>query len=133
MEFKISDSNLTIDPKRICYVCGFNFDTEKISQKQFGAFILCPCCLFEYGVDDLETDCFIYKRDQWIEEGLPFGNNLNSEVYEWSLNNVLTQLKNLVFVNISNYINGEKMNPNYTNEIDIEKIKSHWHLKRNIT
>jgi len=116
---------------RICYVCGFDFDTEPENERQEWPFIFCPCCGFEYGIDDLEFNCFTTWRQKWIENGLNFGYKLKPQNYNWNINDVLKQLNNLKLVNVENYYWGKEMNPNYTIEVDIEEVKNKWEEFRN--
>jgi hypothetical protein len=118
------------NPKRICYVCGFNFDNDPEKEKQKWPFIFCPCCSFEYGIDDLESDCLINWRKNWIKEGLKFGYEITPEKYPWTLNTVLAQLENLKLVDISNYPRGKELNPNYTKEVNSEEVKMAWNKYR---
>jgi hypothetical protein len=66
---------------RICYVYGFYFDTEPPEEKQSLPFIYCPCCCFEYGINDLDRDCLMNKRNEWINQGLKFGYKLQPDKY----------------------------------------------------
>lgn len=123
-------NNKVIDPTRICYVCGFDFDSESIENRQEWPFIFCSCCLFEYGFDDLEFDCLTIWRENWIKKGVRFGMELCPKDHLWTLGEVFKQLGNLKFVDLRNYSRGQEMNPNYTTKIDKEEIIKEWYKHR---
>ena len=115
---------------RICYVCGFDFDTENIKERQSWPFIFCPCCCFEYGIEDLEFDCFTIMREEWINGGLKFGYKLHPVNYVWNIDVVVRQLENLNKVDLSRYPLGKEMNPNYRKEVDYKTIQFNWEKAR---
>ncbi|MFC1752717.1 hypothetical protein ACFL96_04900 [Thermoproteota archaeon] len=62
---------MTREPKHICRSCGFDGLKEEpyIGQKD-PSFEICPCCGFEFGVDDiLGEGHYASFRNQWIENG----------------------------------------------------------------
>ncbi|OYU93054.1 MAG: hypothetical protein CFE21_21945 [Bacteroidetes bacterium B1(2017)] len=119
------------DITRICYVCGFYFDSEQENQKEDWPFIMCKCCDFEYGIIDLEWNCLNNWRDEWINTGLKFDNNLMPSKRIWTLKEVLLQLSNLKLVDINNYPRGKKLNPNYSTEVNVELVYKKWIEFRN--
>jgi len=120
-----------INPKRICYVCGFNFDMEPLEDQQDWPFIFCPCCCFEFGFQDIgNDDSYVLNRTEWINNGLEFGFRLYPEDYEWTLDIAIAQLNNLKLVDIHESPGAEEYNPNYTTEVDIEFVKQQWHKFR---
>lgn len=114
----------------ICLVCGFDFSHEIIVGIQKFPFIWCPCCEFEYGIEDLEYDCFTNKRKEWIENGLRFSNKLFPNNYTWTLEIVIKQLQNLKYTDLTKYPLGVEINPNYSTEVDYDKVLYYWHLYR---
>jgi len=126
----LKQSKLYVDATRICYVCGFNFDAEPINEQQKWPFIFCPCCTFEYGIDDRTFDCFISWRQSWIKKGFRFGMDLYPKNYIWTLDKVFEQLENLKLVDIKNYPEGIRMNHNYATEINKEEIRTEWYKHR---
>lgn len=115
---------------KICYVCGFDFNTDPLGERQNWPFIFCPCCCFEYGIEDLNMDCFMNSRNKWINDGLLFGYKLYPNDYAWSIDVVINQLQNLRKVDLSNYPNGVKMNPGYEKEVDIAWVRYNWERVR---
>jgi len=119
------------DPTRICYICGFDFDSEAVIEKLNWPFIFCPCCCFEYGIDDLDLNCFMTARTKWLNEGLKFGFEKNPSNYSWTLKDAFKQLRNLHLVDLANYPDGIKMNPDYTNYVDLTIVHRLWDEARN--
>jgi len=123
--------NSNLNPNRVCYVCGFNFDLEPESDRQEWPFIFCPCCCFEYGIDDKEKEALMTWRENWIRNGLQFGYRIHPDNYQWDWNTLIQQLNNLKQVTLDNYPQYnydfiKRINPNYTTEVDLELIKRNW-------
>jgi hypothetical protein len=106
---------------RICPICGYNFEIVGSSVKNYE---ICPCCLFQYGIDDNAFDEFIIWREKWISQGMFFGNQNNKD--NWRLEDVLHQLENLKFVDIHLYPLksvikwNSNWSPNYNREFVVE-------------
>lgn len=77
----------------VCTVCGYDkLDEPPYDDKNRGNFDICPCCGFQFGVDD-DDKGYTFKayRDSWIGKGAKwFQPDLKPE--NWNLEN---QLKNL--------------------------------------
>ena len=57
----------------VCPVCGYNQLEEPVSSPSGDSFEICPCCFFEFGVDDVDIG-FTYEqwREVWINQGMPW-------------------------------------------------------------
>jgi hypothetical protein len=115
---------------RYCYVCGFDLSTDQDLYVKFGT--TCPCCVYEYGIDDTVygENSFMEYRKEWIEKGLPY-NNILIDNELWNLEAALMQLSNLGYVNINDYFLGSTIKENYawTSKINRVEIMAFW--KRN--
>lgn len=76
--------------KNVCLICGYNELEERPYYSDFaGSNEICPCCGFEFGVDDFDCDEFDHEgltdqeivekshiiwRKHWIENGLELFN-----------------------------------------------------------
>jgi hypothetical protein len=112
---------------RYCYVCGYDLSHDQDQYVKFGT--TCPCCVFEYGIDDTTygKNSFMKYRQEWINKGMPYGGVLlNSEV--WNLEKAIKQLYNLMFVNINVYFLTSVIKENYmwTPEFDQREVVEVW-------
>lgn len=84
---------------KICFVCGYNFKNEEIKK-----FSICPCCLFQYGIDDTlyGRDGVMEYRKEWLKKGLPFQDKLLDNDF-WNIDKAKKQLGNLYKIIIDNY------------------------------
>jgi hypothetical protein len=56
-----------------CPVCGY--DRLKTDPRGVGgySFVTCPCCMFEFGFDDLSVgETYESYREKWIRDGMPW-------------------------------------------------------------
>ena len=120
------------DPNRICYICGFDLDTEPPAERQEWPDVFCPCCNFEYDADDQENDSMNRYRKEWIKEGLKFAFKLYNTGYNWTYENAMKQLENLKLVDIKNCETAAKTNANYSIKLNKEEIEKAWGKARNV-
>jgi transcription elongation factor Elf1 len=76
-----------------CPVCGYNkLDKQPYDEKNRGSFDICPCCGFQYGVDDDDKHyTFESYRNNWLKKGAKWFSNDNEPI-NWDLKK---QLKNI--------------------------------------
>ena len=112
---------------RYCYVCGYDLSHDQDQHVKFGT--TCPCCVFEYGIDDTiyGENSFMKYREEWINKGMPYGGQLINNTV-WNLETALKQLNNLMFVNIGAYflVAVEKENYMWTSNFDRKRIIDIW-------
>ena len=68
--------------KYICPVCKYDgLDERPYDEEGYGSYSICPCCGFQFGVDDFPNKEEEIKkwREKWIESG-----------YEWFSDGSLT-------------------------------------------
>ena len=77
----------------ICPVCGYDeLDQKPYDEKKRGNFQICPCCGFQYGVDDDDKRIsFDNYREKWIREGNSWFDK-EKRPKDWNLDK---QLKNI--------------------------------------
>ena len=86
--------------RNICPVCGYDKLFEvPYDSLQYPSYEICPCCGFEFGVDD-EDKGFTFKtyREKWIKEGYHFY-ILEEKPDEWNEKVLAKQLENIKKVN----------------------------------
>lgn len=109
-----------------CYVCGFEFSKSPCYEHMKYPYYDCPCCGFEYGIEEFESEAYMNSREKWINDGLKLcSKSCFPNPSEWSVESAVTQLSNLNGIKIIN-IHFRKLNPNFSGNFDLEKIKSKW-------
>lgn len=111
---------------KYCYVCGFEFRKSKYFDSLRYPFYDCPCCFFEYGIEEFEFNVYINKRQEWINDGAEFA-VLECLPYTdgWTLENAILQLQNLKDITI-NDPHFSKLNPDYNGHFNIKFLASKW-------
>lgn len=109
-----------------CYVCGFEFSKSICFEDMRYPFYECPCCFFEYGIEEFEYNVYTKKREKWIEDGSPFKVNECSPYKDgWTIEKAINQLSNLSNLKIHDK-EFNKLNPNFNGYYDIELLKRNW-------
>ncbi|HCC06737.1 MAG TPA: hypothetical protein DEP72_01030 [Clostridiales bacterium] len=77
----------------ICKICGYNkLETPQYTEESNPNFVICPCCGFESGYDDLDQGFTIEEyRKKWFREGCDWLNK-EKKPKEWDIEK---QLRNI--------------------------------------
>jgi len=114
---------------KYCYICGYDFSSDPEFLNVSPPYFDCPCCVFEYGIEEFENNVFLRKRDKWMREGLTFSYELARLNMDWTLDSVIRQLGNLKKINFDDY-RFKAYNLNYSSDVDLEIVKKYWEEKR---
>ena len=69
-----------------CLVCSFKgLDEEPYDAEGYGSYEICPCCGFQFGVDDFpdKEEGIKNWREQWIEGGYKWFYNEHLKPLNW--------------------------------------------------
>jgi hypothetical protein len=57
----------------MCPVCGYDGLNAKAEREDMPSFVTCPCCIFEFGFDDLSVgETYESYRNKWVDAGMPW-------------------------------------------------------------
>jgi len=120
-------TNLEDKINEFCYICGFEFSKSKCFKEMRYPFYDCPCCGFEYGIEEFEKNVYTTKRIEWIENPLKFGSpDCIPDSDKWTLDKAITQLQNLK--NVVLFRKSEReLNPDFNANFDLELVRLKWH------
>jgi len=84
--------------KNICFVCGYDNLFEPPYSKYGGASDeICPCCSFQYGLDDYEYEdkktAFAEWRKKWIKQRYPWFSDTRRPPHNWNPSKQLENIK----------------------------------------
>lgn len=114
---------------KFCYVCGFEFSKSKCFDEMKYPFFDCPCCFFEYGIEEFEYNVYESKRKEWIENGAKFAVlECSPYINGWNIDNALLQLSNLEKINV-NDPDLLRFNPNFNCSFNLEELIAKWNKK----
>lgn len=92
--------------RNICVICGYKgLDMPMYVNNELDMpnFILCDCCGFESGYDDLDQGCsFEGYRKNWIENGYNWFSN--NKPHDWNASKLRAQLGNIA-INLDDLLN----------------------------
>jgi hypothetical protein len=118
--------------QKICPVCGA---TDVLNGVPYiDDFVFCACCFFHFGIDDNETEPLMNARKQWLEEGLPFKDNIgDTKKKPWTLEMAISQLNKVCLIDTSlwpKYVRDN--NSTWTASFDMKEVEAFWDMKRTL-
>lgn len=77
-----------------CLVCGFPHLTEPPRPESGGgSFEICPCCGYQFGVDDDDEQIpYAKARADWVQHGMPW-RSTNPPPRQWDPKHQLSQIQ----------------------------------------
>lgn len=80
----------------ICVVCGYPYlDEPPYDKFGYGTYLICPCCGFEFGLDDdpNKEECIKTWRNNWINNGFQWFSKRTAPPVNWNPKKQLSCLK----------------------------------------